>query len=284
MRRLLVLFWLLAGLWAGGFPGALAAPPPAPRHWVTDGPGLLSAAARDTLDRRLQAYEQGTGHQVLVWIGDSTGGVPIEDWAVQAFAAWKVGRKGLDDGCVLFIFARDHTLRIEVGYGLEGRIPDIVAARIIRETLAPGLKAGDPDGAISAGVERILKVAGGDAAAAAPAPPADQPLGRAGPGPADPGHHPPGFGSLAAVQPLFRRRPGRPGRRRWRRRRLFRRRRQFRRRWRLGVVVKPGSADQVEAGVPTFRPCSFCWIASPKGHRHPCVHLRDSGATGLLEG
>jgi len=177
MRRLLVLFWLLAGLWAGGFPGALAAPPPAPRHWVTDGTGMLSAAARDTLDRRLQAYEQGTGHQVLVWIGDSTGGVPIEDWAVQAFAAWKVGRKGLDDGCALFIFARDHTLRIEVGYGLEGRIPDVVAARIIRETLAPGLKAGNPDGAISAGVERILKVAGGDAAAAAPAAPADQPLG-----------------------------------------------------------------------------------------------------------
>jgi len=170
MRRILVLFWLLAGLSLGWFPGALAAPPPAPQRWVTDGPGMLSPATRDTLDRRLQAYEKGTGHQVLVWIGDSTGGIPIEDWAVQAFAAWKVGRKGLDDGLALFVFAKDRTLRIEVGYGLEGQVPDVVAARIIRETIVPGLKGGDPNGAISAGVERILKVVGGDAAASRAAP------------------------------------------------------------------------------------------------------------------
>jgi uncharacterized protein len=171
MRRLLVILWLLvAGLCAGGFPGAMATPPPAPQRWVTDGPGMLSAAARDRLDRRLQAYEKGTGHQVLVWIGNSTGGVPIEEWAVQAFAAWKVGRKGLDDGVALFIFAKDRTLRIEVGYGLEGQIPDVVAARIIRETIVPRLKRGDPDAAVSAGVERILNAAGGDAAAAEAAP------------------------------------------------------------------------------------------------------------------
>lgn len=177
MRRLLVVLWLLAGFCAGW--GALAAPPPAPQRWLTDGPGLLSATARDTLDRRLEAYEKGTGHQVLVWIGDSTGGVPIEQWAVEAFAAWKVGRKGLDDGLALFIFTQDRTLRIEVGYGLEGQVPDIVAARIIRETIAPGLKRGDPDGAVSAGVERILKIVGGDAAAAEATPDnsAGQPLG-----------------------------------------------------------------------------------------------------------
>jgi len=179
MRRLFVLFWLLAGLFCvTSFPGARAAAPPAPRHWVTDGPGMLGAETRDALDQRLRAYERATGHQVLVWIGDTTGGIPIEEWAVQAFAAWKVGRKGLDDGLVLFVFARDRTLRIEVGYGLEGQVPDVVAARIIRETIVPGLKGGDPDGAINAGVERILKVAGGDAAAAEeqPADQANQPL------------------------------------------------------------------------------------------------------------
>jgi uncharacterized protein len=170
MRRFLVLLWVLAGLF-------LAAQAP-PRRWVTDGPGLLSPAVRDRLDRRLEAYEHGTGHQVLVWIGDSTGGEPIEDWTVRAFKAWQVGRKGLDDGLALFVFSRDRTLRIEVGYGLEGRMPDLVASRIIRETIVPRLKAGDPDGALSAGVDRILKVLGGDAGAAAPQAPArGQPLG-----------------------------------------------------------------------------------------------------------
>ncbi len=166
MRRILVLLWLLAGL-CTGYLAAQAAPPPAPQRWVTDGPGLLSPAVRTTLDQRLQAYEKSTGHQVLVWIGTSTGGDPLEDWAVRAFAAWKVGRKGLDDGLVLFVFTGDRTLRMEVGYGLEGQVPDLVASRIIRETIVPRLKGGDPDGALSAGVDRILKVAGGDAAAGA---------------------------------------------------------------------------------------------------------------------
>jgi uncharacterized protein len=150
---------------------------------VTDASSLLSPAARDGLDRRLQAYQQGTGHQVLVWIGDSTGGVPLEDWTVRAFAAWKVGRKGLDDGLVLFVFTGDRKLRIEVGYGLEGQVPDAVAARIIRETIVPRLKGGDGDGAISAGVDRILKVVGGDAAAREPQAPVRQdgvPLGPVG--------------------------------------------------------------------------------------------------------
>jgi uncharacterized protein len=164
MRRIWVLLWLLAGLLGSGFLAAQAVP----QRWVTDGPKLLSPAVRDKLDQRLEAYERGTGHQVLVWIGDSTGGTPIEDWAARAFQAWKVGRKGLDDGLVLFVFTGDRTLRIEVGYGLEGQLPDVVASRIIRETIVPRLKGGDPDGALTAGVERILKVVGGDAAAGAP--------------------------------------------------------------------------------------------------------------------
>jgi uncharacterized protein len=159
MRRLLVLLCLLAGFWLG------AAPPPAPVRWVTDGSNLLTPAVRESLDRRLEAYQRGTGHQVVVWIGPTTGGDALEDWTVKAFEAWKVGRKGLDDGVALFILTEDHKVRMEVGYGLEGRIPDAVAYRIISETIVPGLKAGDPDGALTAGVERILKVAGGDAAA-----------------------------------------------------------------------------------------------------------------------
>jgi uncharacterized protein len=104
----------------------------------------------------------------------------MEDWTVRAFAAWKVGRKGLDDGLVLFIFTADHKVRMEVGYGLEGQVPDLVASRIIRESILPRLKAGDADGAINEGVDRILKVVGGDASAQAPrdrGPRGSQPIG-----------------------------------------------------------------------------------------------------------
>jgi len=164
MRRVLLLLCLLAGLWGGLALAAQAPPPPAPGRWVTDGPGLLSQPARDALDRRLQAYQAATGHQVLLWIGASTGGEPLEEWAVRAFAAWKVGRGGKDDGLVLFVLAGDHKVRLEVGYGLEGQVPDAVAARIIQETIVPGLKGGDADGALTAGVDRILKTIGGETA------------------------------------------------------------------------------------------------------------------------
>jgi uncharacterized protein len=165
MRRLLVLIGLLAGLWGGSGLGAQAALPPPPTRWVTDGPNLLSPALRQSLDQRLRATQEGTGHQVLVWIGDSTGGEPLEDYTVRAFAAWKVGRKGLDDGLVLFIFAKDHKVRLEVGYGLEGQVPDILASQIIRETILPALQRGDADGAVQAGVARLLKAIGGDTSA-----------------------------------------------------------------------------------------------------------------------
>jgi uncharacterized protein len=168
MRRILLLIGLLAGLWGGLCLVAQAAPPPPPERWVTDGSNLLSPAMREGLDQRLKAYQAGTGHQVLVWIGGTTGGDPLEDWTVRAFAAWKVGRKGLDDGLVLFIFTGDHKVRMEVGYGLEGQVPDLVASRIIQESILPRLKAGDADGALREGVDRILKVVGGDASARAP--------------------------------------------------------------------------------------------------------------------
>lgn len=135
--------------------------PPAPTQWVTDNAGFLSVSARTQLNDRLSAYSRATGHQVLVWIGDSTGDVPLEDWTIRAFTKWKVGRKGLDDGLVLFIFARDHKLRIEVGYGLEQNVPDVIASRIIRDTIVPLIKSGDNDKAVSAGIDQILAAIGG---------------------------------------------------------------------------------------------------------------------------
>jgi len=76
-----------------------------------------------------------------------------------------VGRKGLDDGLALFIMAEDHRVRIEVGYGLECQVPDIIASRIINDEMAPRLQQGDSDGAVTVAIDRLFAVISGDAAA-----------------------------------------------------------------------------------------------------------------------
>jgi uncharacterized protein len=122
----------------------------------------MSEEAVRSLDSQLEVYERSTGHQLLVYIGKTTGGVPIEDWAVRAFQAWKVGRKGMDDGLALFIMADDRRLRIEVGYGLEGQVPDAMASRIINEVIVPRVQAGDRDGAVANGMNAVASVLSGD--------------------------------------------------------------------------------------------------------------------------
>jgi uncharacterized protein len=150
-------------------PAAVPAPPAPPTRWVEDHAAMLSPAARDALDARLAGYQRATGHQVVVWIGRTTGGAPLADWAVSAFAAWQLGRKGVDDGVAIFVLADDRAIDIEVGYGLEDRIPDAIASRIIREVMAPRLRAGDRDGAVTAGADAVLAAIEGRAWAGAPA-------------------------------------------------------------------------------------------------------------------
>jgi uncharacterized protein len=142
--------------------------PPPPERWVTDRAAFLSPAVAQELDTRMGDHAQRTGHQVLVYIDRTTGGVPIEDWAVKAFERWRVGRKGIDDGAVLFVFKDDRQLRIEVGYGLEAQVPDAVASRIINEQMVPRIRAGDNDGAIKSGVDALLGAIGAPGEEAAP--------------------------------------------------------------------------------------------------------------------
>jgi uncharacterized protein len=135
--------------------------PPAPTRFVTDTAGFLSPAAAEQIDHGLAQFERDTGHQMLVYIGQTTGDAPIDDWAVRAFEKWKVGRQGLDDGAVLFIMAQDRRLRIEVGYGLEGQIPDALAGRIINEFIVPKIQTNDRDGAVTAGVNAMVSAVSG---------------------------------------------------------------------------------------------------------------------------
>ena len=130
--------------------------PPTPTHFVTDNAGALSGDTRASVEGELQAYEKATGHQVIVWIGQTTGDVPLETWTGETAHQWKIGRKGHDDGAVLFLFMKDHRIRIEVGYGLESSLTDADAHRIIEDDVTPRMKAGDPDGAVSSAVAAML--------------------------------------------------------------------------------------------------------------------------------
>jgi uncharacterized protein len=117
---------------------------------------MLSPETRGALDAKLESYENATGHQVVVWIGTKLGDVPIDDLAVRMFEAWRIGRKGHDDGVLLLVLADERKLDIEVGYGLEDRLPDARAKQIIEDVMVPRLRAGDADGALTQGVDAIL--------------------------------------------------------------------------------------------------------------------------------
>jgi len=145
--------------------------PKSPDQWVTDTAGFLSAGAVERINDRLRAYEAESGHQILVYIGKTTGGYPIEEFAVKTFQAWAPGRKGLDDGLILFIMADDRKMRIEVGYGLEEKVTDAQAARIINQVLAPKFQAEARDGGVTAAVDGLLEIIAGKAPPVENAPP-----------------------------------------------------------------------------------------------------------------
>jgi uncharacterized protein len=144
--------------------------PPTPTHYVTDSPGALRSATHTDLEQRLRTYEAKTGNQIIVFIADTTGGVPLEDWTAQAAETWKIGHAKHDNGAVLFLFMRDHRVRIEVGYGLEGVLTDAATKRIIDTRIVPQMKAGNADGAVEDGVSAILGTASPGYADGSPAP------------------------------------------------------------------------------------------------------------------
>lgn len=172
MRRATIALALLVGMLGVVAPAwpAETPIPPAPTRWVTDQTGFISESTRSELDARLERYEQSTGHQVIVWIGTTVGGAPLEEWAANAFRAWGIGRRGKDDGVAVFVFPADRKMRIEVGYGVEDLLPDAYASRIVGEVMTPALKEGRNDDAIRGAVDQILSRLGGDTASVEPLP------------------------------------------------------------------------------------------------------------------
>jgi uncharacterized protein len=99
--------------------------------------GLLAPAEVQRLETRLAERERATGAQMVIAIFQSLEGENLEDFGIRLAERWRVGQKGLDNGVILIVFARDRKLRFEIGYGLEPVIPDAEAGRIIREVIGP---------------------------------------------------------------------------------------------------------------------------------------------------
>ncbi|HEU0229114.1 MAG TPA: YgcG family protein [Burkholderiaceae bacterium] len=129
---------------------------------VTDLTHTLSADTVTRLTATLAGLEKKKGAQIAVLMVPSTDGDTIEHYARRVFDQWKLGRKNVDDGILFVIAKKDHTMRIEVGYGLEGAVPDILAGRIIREQVAPAFRKGDFDQGVSAGVDSLVKLVNGE--------------------------------------------------------------------------------------------------------------------------
>jgi len=124
---------------------------------VVDSANVLSANAESLLNRTLENFRQTSGPQIAMLIVDSTGSQSIEDFAIDVGRSWGIGDKTRDDGVLLVIAFDDRRLRIEVGSGAEGELTDVEAGRIIDKIIAPQLRAGDPDAAVTAGATALMQ-------------------------------------------------------------------------------------------------------------------------------
>jgi uncharacterized protein len=136
--------------------------PPRADGYVTDRAGLLSPSARAGLETTLRAFEEKTSNQVVVATFPSLEGDSLEDFSMRLAEAWKVGQKGRDNGAIFLIFKNDRKIRIEVGYGLEGVLPDALSGQIISQVVAPYFRNGDYSGGIVAGTDAIMKATQGE--------------------------------------------------------------------------------------------------------------------------
>lgn len=131
--------------------------PPKPDRYFNDFAGVAPPSVVASLNDKLHRFEQTTGNQVLVAVypkmqSDSS----IADYTVRVARAWEVGQKGTNNGAVLFVFVQDRQMFIQVGYGLEGALPDALCKRITEFEIKPHFKTGDYAGGLSAGVDAIL--------------------------------------------------------------------------------------------------------------------------------
>jgi len=160
--KMLLAFFAVLALHATESVGADLQPIPPLTARVTDTTGTLDASQKQTLETGLATLEQRKGAQLAVLIVPTVKPEEIEQYSIRVVDAWKLGRKSVDDGVLLIVAKNDHRVRIEVGRGLEGAIPDAANARIIREYITPKFRAGDFFGGIVDATDALTKLIDGE--------------------------------------------------------------------------------------------------------------------------
>lgn len=154
--------WLLLLLLTGAAFAQEQVPVPALSSPVTDLTQTLTTQQRAALESRLRAYEAEKGTQIAVLIVPTTQPETIEQYSIRVAEQWKIGRKNVDDGVILLVAKNDRTVRIEVGTGVEGAIPDVLASRIISQVIVPRFRQGDFVGGINEAITRITALLEGE--------------------------------------------------------------------------------------------------------------------------
>ncbi|MFH1304849.1 MAG: TPM domain-containing protein [Candidatus Omnitrophota bacterium] len=126
--------------------------------FVNDHAGILSDTSETRINNILESVEQKTSAEVVVVTVKTTTPLTIEQYAVQLFQKWGIGKKGADNGLLLLVAAADRKVRIEVGYGLEGVVTDLKSGVIIRDVMLPEFKKGNYDLGIFAAVMTISQL------------------------------------------------------------------------------------------------------------------------------
>jgi uncharacterized protein len=135
---------------------------PALTAHVTDSAKVLSAVDLQGMEQKLAAYETATGHQLAVLIVPSLQGEPLETLSLRVVEQWKLGDAKRDDGLLVLVAVEDRQVRIEVGYGLEGAIPDVLAGRVISGVMTPRFRQRDYAGGLNAGLDALMAAGRGE--------------------------------------------------------------------------------------------------------------------------
>lgn len=136
--------------------------PPNPPRLVVDQTGTLTPDQRETLERKLVAYDDSTSNQIAVVIIPTTGDYDIAEFSFALGRKWGVGNKDKNNGVVLLIAKNDRKVFIAPGYGLEGAIPDILAKQIVEQIIVPNFRGNDFYGGIDKGTDAIAQAAAGE--------------------------------------------------------------------------------------------------------------------------
>jgi uncharacterized protein len=159
-RKEFILAWLIFVL-SSSLAFALEVPA-GPEGRITDRTATLSRNEIAALDQKLAAFERETTNQIAVLIIPSLEGDSLEDYSIRLAEKWKIGQKGKNNGVILLVVKNERKLRIEVGYGLEGALPDALAGSIIRNEIAPRFRAGQFYQGVDAGVTAIMAATKGE--------------------------------------------------------------------------------------------------------------------------